>query len=174
MRRNGGGKGGNGGDDLPPSNSAIFFMRSENESTGSHSESGSHESKKKMSASENEDNQDVSSTDDSQSGSNLFNLSEESKDDIKSTVIAFGIALLVRLFVFEPRYIPSLSMFPTFDVGDQLLVDKIGPLSRGYQRRDVVVFNPSQTYIDLTGNKEALIKRIIAVPGDTLEVKDNQ
>ena len=65
-------------------------------------------------------------------------------------------------------------MFPTFDIGDQLLVDKVGPLRRGYQRRDVVVFNPSQTYIDLTGNKEALIKRIVAVAGDSLEVKDNQ
>ena len=65
-------------------------------------------------------------------------------------------------------------MFPTFDIGDQLLVNKLSQYTRGYQRRDVVVFNPSDTYISMTGNKEALIKRIIAIAGDTLEVKDNR
>jgi signal peptidase I len=65
-------------------------------------------------------------------------------------------------------------MFPTFDIGDQLLVDKISHYTRGYQRRDVVVFNPSDTYVAMTGNKEALIKRIIGISGDTLEIKDNQ
>ena len=38
----------------------------------------------------------------------------------------------------------------------------------------MVVFNPPQTYIDLTGNTEALIKRIVAVAGDTVEVKYNK
>ena len=65
-------------------------------------------------------------------------------------------------------------MFPTFDIGDQLLVNKLSQYTRGYQRKDVVVFNPSDTYISMTGNKEALIKRIIAIAGDTLEVKDNR
>jgi hypothetical protein len=37
----------------------------------------------------------------------------------------------------------------------------------------VVVFNPTETYVDLTGNTEALIKRVVAVGGDTLEVKNN-
>ena len=65
-------------------------------------------------------------------------------------------------------------MFPTFEVGDQLLVDKITHVQRPYSRRDVVVFNPSQTYIDLTGNQEALIKRVVAVAGDTVEVKNHR
>lgn len=43
----------------------------------------------------------------------------------------------------EPRFIPSLSMFPTFEIGDQLAVDKLSSkLSRPYQRKDVVVFYP--------------------------------
>jgi signal peptidase I len=37
-----------------------------------------------------------------------------------------------------------------------------------------VVFNPSDTYIEMTGNTEALIKRIVAVGGDTIEVKDKK
>lgn len=98
--------------------------------------------------------------------------SKELKDDIKVTSFSLVFALLLRIFVFEPRFIPSLSMFPTFDIGDQLLVDKISKVVRPYQHRDVIVFNPSETYIDLTGNTEALIKRIVAVGGDTVEVRD--
>jgi signal peptidase I len=101
-------------------------------------------------------------------------LSEETRDDIKTTVFSFLFAVMVRLLLVEPRYIPSLSMFPTFDIGDQLLVDKISAkVNRPYQKRDVIVFNPSQTYIDLTGNTEALIKRIVAIGGDEVEVKNN-
>lgn len=98
-------------------------------------------------------------------------LSEDTRGDIKSSLLSFFVALVVRFFIAEPRFIPSLSMFPTFDIGDQLLVDKITRVARTYQRRDVVVFNPSETYVDLTGNTEALIKRIVAVEGDTVEIK---
>ena len=101
-------------------------------------------------------------------------LSMESKEDIKSTILSFAFAFAVRILLLEPRYIPSLSMFPTFDIGDQLLVDKVTHFVRGYHRRDVVVFNPSQTYIELSGNTEALIKRVVAVEGDTVEVKNRK
>ena len=100
-------------------------------------------------------------------------LSPENKEDIRTTSISFVVALFIRCFIIEPRFIPSLSMFPTFDVGDQLLVDKVTRMKE-YQRRDVVVFNPSQTYIELTGNKEALIKRIVGVGGDSIEIKDSR
>lgn len=63
-------------------------------------------------------------------------------------------------------------MFPTFDVGDQLTVDKIGKYIRPYQRRDVVVFNPPEDYILLTGNTESLIKRIVTVGEDKVEIKN--
>lgn len=101
-------------------------------------------------------------------------LSQDSKDDIKTVGASFLFALIIRVFLVEPRFIPSLSMFPTFEVGDQLLVDKISHVRRPYKGKDVVVFNPSETYIDLTGNTEALIKRVVAVAGDTVEVKDNK
>jgi hypothetical protein len=79
-------------------------------------------------------------------------LSVENKDDIKSTSVSLIVALLIRFFIIEPRFIPSLSMFPTFDIGDQLLVDKVTRF-HSYQRRDVVVFQPSDTYTEKTGNK---------------------
>lgn len=102
-------------------------------------------------------------------------LSEDSREDIKSTILSFAIAFIVRVFLIEPRYIPSLSMFPTFDIGDQLLVDKISHIQRGgYLRKDVVVFNPTETYKDLTGSTEALIKRVVAIAGDKVEVKNHR
>lgn len=97
---------------------------------------------------------------------------QETKDDIVSVIISVAFALFLRAYIIEPRYIPSLSMFPTFDIGDQLLVDKVSKIARDYQRRDVVVFDPPESYIQYTGNTEALIKRIVAVGGDTIEVKD--
>ena len=101
-------------------------------------------------------------------------LSQDSQDDLKTVGASFLFALIIRVLLVEPRFIPSLSMFPTFDIGDQLLVDKISKVARPYARRDVVVFNPSETYIELTGNTEALIKRVVAVAGDTVEVKNRK
>jgi len=100
-----------------------------------------------------------------------LSLSSDNRDDIKTTSASFIFALLLRLFIIEPRFIPSMSMFPTFEVGDQLLVEKVSKVNRHYQRRDVVVFNPPKAYVDLTGNTEALIKRVVGVAGDSIEVK---
>ena len=97
-------------------------------------------------------------------------ISAENREDIKTTTISLVVALLIRAFIIEPRFIPSLSMFPTFDIGDQLLVDKVTRLHK-YHRRDVVVFNPSETYTEMTGNTEALIKRVVGIAGDTVQVK---
>jgi signal peptidase I len=101
-------------------------------------------------------------------------LSKDSQDDLKTVGASFLFALIIRVLLVEPRFIPSLSMFPTFDIGDQLLVDKISHIRRPYSKRDVVVFNPSETYMELTGNTEALIKRVVAVAGDTVEVKNRK
>ena len=79
----------------------------------------------------NENNTDNNSTQSPVKPSNLSfasiwqRFSQEARDDIKTTSFSLIFALLVRLFILEPRYIPSLSMFPTFDIGDQLIVDKV-------------------------------------------------
>jgi signal peptidase I len=96
--------------------------------------------------------------------------SDEGREDVKT--------YFVSLFI-EPRFIPSLSMYPTFDVGDQLAVEKVTKRIKPLYRNEVVVFNPPQTFIDIVDNqygdkskgKEALIKRIVAVEGDKVEVK---
>ena len=101
--------------------------------------------------------------------------SDEGKEDIKTYFVSLFIALLLRFTLIEPRYIPSLSMYPTFDVGDQLAVEKVTKRIKPLYRTEVVVFNPPQAFKDIVGDsskgKEALIKRIVAIEGDRVEVK---
>lgn len=101
--------------------------------------------------------------------------SPEGKEDVQTYAVSLGIALLLRLIIIEPRYIPSLSMFPTFEVGDQLAVEKVTKRVRPFSRKEVVVFNPPEAFREYVGDtsrkaKEALIKRIIAIEGDKVEV----
>lgn len=106
--------------------------------------------------------------------------SDEGKDDVKTYFISLGIALLLRFTIVEPRYIPSLSMYPTFEVGDQLAVEKVTKRIKPFYRQEVVVFNPPQAFRDIMTNqygqdvsraREALIKRIVAIEGDEVEVR---
>lgn len=111
--------------------------------------------------------------------------SAEGREDIFTYGISVVLAILVRTFAVEPRYIPSLSMYPTFDVGDQLFVEKISNkwFGRPVQRGDVVVFSPPQALLDILTKeygdsteikpKEALIKRVVATEGDRAQVKRN-
>jgi len=52
------------------------------------------------------------------------------------------VSFLVRWFIVEPRYIPSASMLPTFEIGDQLAVEKLSTLVRTPAANEVVLFRP--------------------------------
>ena len=101
----------------------------------------------------------------------LWFQSDEGRDDVKTYFVSLAIALLLRFTIIEPRYIPSLSMYPTFEVGDQLAVEKVTKRFKPFYRREVVVFNPPEAFRELMGDsqraKEALIKRIVAVEVST-------
>jgi signal peptidase I len=107
--------------------------------------------------------------------------SAEGREDVKTYFVSLFVALLLRFLIIEPRYIPSLSMYPTFDVGDQLAVEKVTKRLKPFYRNEVVVFNPPETFQNIIETqyggsdpgraREALIKRIVAVAGDQVEVK---
>ena len=85
-----------------------------------------------------------------------------------SAVLAFGI----RTFVAEARYIPSGSMLPTLQINDRLIIDKVSYHFTQPERGDIVVFQPTEE-LRQQNFKDAFIKRIIGLPGDTVEVKDD-
>ncbi|MBN2295855.1 MAG: signal peptidase I [Pirellulales bacterium] len=77
-------------------------------------------------------------------------------------------ALLVREGVCEAFIIPSKSMHPTIHQGDRVLVDKRAYRHTPVERGDIVVFfNPNQ-------RERRWIKRVVALPGDVVEMKEGR
>lgn len=79
--------------------------------------------------------------------------------------LAFGIALLVRAYVAEPFIIPSTSMTETLKVGDRVIGEKLTYRESDPQVGDIVTFE------DPEDSSQILIKRVIAVAGQTVELK---
>ncbi|MDC3171271.1 signal peptidase I [Prochlorococcus sp. AH-716-E13] len=98
--------------------------------------------------------------------------------DFKNLFIWIIIALIIRWQVIEPRWIPSGSMLPTLQIQDKILVEKLTPkiitksnLSK--LKNKIIVFNVPEQLIEAGYESDiALIKRVIGVPGDKVEVKE--
>lgn len=109
-------------------------------------------------------------------GQNSSSIGISTRKVVQNTLGFISLVVGIRNFILEPMYIPSSSMFPTFQIGDQLLVNKIEHLFRGdYRRNDVVVFKPTplQQFLSPAMNGW-FIKRIVAIPGDSVEIKDGE
>ncbi len=106
-------------------------------------------------------------------------------ENIKTLFYALIIALIIRSFLFQPFYIPSSSMEPNLLIGDRLFVSKYTygyskhslPFSPSFfenrifdktpERGDVIVF---KTPAD---NRTDYIKRLIGLPGDKIQIINN-
>ncbi len=102
------------------------------------------------------------------------------KRDFKNLLIWIAIALIIRWQVLEPRWIPSGSMLPTLQIQDKILVEKVTPKITSKSnlskfRNKIIVFNVPEQLIKAGYEKDtALIKRVIGVPGDKVEVKEGK
>jgi signal peptidase I len=86
-------------------------------------------------------------------------------------VVAVLAAVLLRAFVLQTFYIPSISMSPTLQVGDRIIVSKLSYHLHGVGRNDIVVFSTPPTE-DCGGTPvKDLVKRVIGLPGDTVSLK---
>jgi len=95
--------------------------------------------------------------------------SSKLKEGIDSVVWAGVVALVLIHFVVRSFYIPSGSMLPTLQINDFILVNELLYDFTDPSRGDIVVFHPTVAY---TGDNTDLIKRVIGVEGDVVEVKD--
>jgi signal peptidase I len=100
------------------------------------------------------------------------------RENIQAILIAVVLALFIRAFVVQAFKIPSGSMLETLQIGDHILVNKfiygthipftdlsIAPV-RKPERGDIVVFKYP------LDEKRDFIKRLIGIPGDTIEIKN--
>lgn len=81
------------------------------------------------------------------------------------------VALLLRASLFQAFYIPSESMESTLLINDRVLVNKVSYRLHDIHRGDVVVFVRPENQ---EGEIRDLIKRVIALPGETVEARDSQ
>ncbi|MEC1178576.1 signal peptidase I [Metasolibacillus meyeri] len=85
---------------------------------------------------------------------------------IKTIVFAVILAVGIRVFLFTPVNVEGASMMPTFEDEEKVIVNIIGPTLLDYKRFDVIVFKAP--------NDENFIKRIIGLPGDRIEYRDDE
>jgi signal peptidase I len=97
------------------------------------------------------------------------------RENITILVVAVGLAVFIRTFVAEPRYIPSESMLPTLEIGDRLIVEKLSYYTHLPKRGDVIVFSaPPELQKQGFEADQVFIKRVIGLPGDTIEIKNGR
>ncbi len=88
-------------------------------------------------------------------------------DLLKTGLVVFIIAFILRYFVIQPYIVDGQSMMPNYENNEYLLAEKTSYMFGQPKRGDVVVFrypkNPSLNYI----------KRIIGLPGETVSIKNN-
>src|SRR3989338_5283921 len=85
----------------------------------------------------------------------------------KIIIISLAIIIPIRYYLVQPFFVKGASMEENFHDGDYLLIDEISYRLEVPRRGDVIVFrypeNQTQFYI----------KRIIGLPGETVEIKNN-
>jgi len=86
----------------------------------------------------------------------------------KAIIISLAIIIPVRYFLVQPFFVKGPSMQSTFQDGDYVLIDEISYRFQAPERGDVVIF------IAPNEPDEHYIKRIIALPGETIQIRDSK
>ncbi len=89
-------------------------------------------------------------------------------ETLKIVFISLAIIIPIRYYLIQPFFVKGQSMEPDFHDKDYILVDKLSYRFSPPQRGDVIVFRYPRD------PREYFIKRIIALPGETVEIKNNR
>ena len=90
--------------------------------------------------------------------------------DIVPYIVIFCIAAIICQF-FGMAIVSGQSMYPTYHDGDVLVYSKIPYITGTPEVNDIAIMTMPKTVF---GHKEQIIKRVVAVAGDTVEIKDNK
>lgn len=92
---------------------------------------------------------------------------------VSIALVALLLALGIRTFVFQAFFVPSGSMIPTLQLGDRILVQKLFFSAAGLHTGDIVVFHGPAADVNCGSYEPILVKRVIGLPGETVESKGN-
>ncbi|MCM3586092.1 signal peptidase I [Mesobacillus maritimus] len=84
----------------------------------------------------------------------------------KALSLGIIVFVAIRTFFFSNYVVEGESMLPTLEDGNKVVVNKIGFEANDLQRFDVIVFHANE--------QEDYVKRIIGLPGDTINYRDDQ
>ncbi len=89
-------------------------------------------------------------------------------ETIKIVVISLIIILPIRYYLVQPFFVKGASMESNFEDGDYIFVDELSYQFSDPKRGDVVIFRYP------LDRSQFFIKRVIGLPGETIEIKDNK
>ena len=89
---------------------------------------------------------------------------------VETLVLTLIIFFVIQTFVAQPYQVEQQSMERTLEPGQYVLVDKLTPRFDDYGRGDIVVFEPPEEW---TTDNTPFIKRVIGLPGETVEIRDD-
>jgi signal peptidase I len=93
-------------------------------------------------------------------------LKNEGVEWLKAAAVGVVIFVFIRTFFFTSYIVEGESMLPTLEEGNKLVVNKVGFQADELERFDVIVFHANE--------KEDYVKRVIGLPGDEVEYRDDE
>lgn len=95
------------------------------------------------------------------------------KEAAQTVTVSLFLAFGIRTYVAEARYVPTGSMEPTIEINDRFMMDKLSYRWQDPHRGDIVVFTPPKALLE-QNMKDNLVKRLIGLPGDRVEIKNGK
>lgn len=87
---------------------------------------------------------------------------------IKMVILSLAIIVPIRYFLVQPFFVKGASMEDDFHNGDYVLIDELSYRFNSPERGEVIVFRSPQD------TSQFFIKRIIGLPGETIQIRNNE